>query len=321
MTGAVMRAVEIAGPGTARIVSVPKPEPGAGEVRVRIEGCGVCGSNGPVWQGRPWFEYPLPAGSPGHEGWGVVDAVGDGVTGLAQGERVALLSQHAFAEYDVASANSVAALPPALDGLPFPGEALGCAVNVFRRSGITGGQTVAVVGIGFLGAIVTALAVKAGARVIAISRRDFALDIARQYGAAEALTFGDPGVQARVQELTDGGGCDVVVEAVGMQGPLDTAAQLTKERGRLIIAGYHQDGLRTVDMQLWNWRGLDVINAHERDPAVYMEGLRAAVAAVASGTLDPRPLLTHRFTLDRIDGALHSMEARPAGFLKALVTL
>ena len=71
-------------------------------------------------------------------------------------------------------------LPAALDGVPFPGEPLGCAINIFRRSDIEAGQTVAIVGIGFLGALLTQLAAHAGARVIAISRRPFALDVARR---------------------------------------------------------------------------------------------------------------------------------------------
>jgi len=49
----------------------------------------------------------------------------------------------------------------------------------------------------------------------------------------------------------------------------------------MIVAGYHQGGLRQVNMQLWNWRGLDVINAHERDPAVYLQGMQAAVDLIA----------------------------------------
>jgi threonine dehydrogenase-like Zn-dependent dehydrogenase len=89
----------------------------------------------------------------------------------------------------------------------------------------------------------------------------------------------------------------------------------------LIVAGYHQDGLRQVNMQLWNWRGIDVINAHERDPAIYLRGMREAVEAVASGTLDPAPLYTHRFPLDRLGDALDATRDRPDGFLKALVTV
>jgi threonine dehydrogenase-like Zn-dependent dehydrogenase len=74
-------------------------------------------------------------------------------------------------------------------------------------------------------------------------------------------------------------------------------------------------------MQLWNWRGLDVVNAHERDPKLYVEGIREAVEAVASGRLDPGPLYTHRFPLDQLDAALDATRDRPEGFLKALVAL
>ena len=122
-----------------------------------------------------------------------------------------------------------------------------------------------------------------------------------------------------VKELTGGEGADRVFEAVGQQWPLDLAGELTRVRGRLLIAGYHQDGRRSVDMQLWNWRGLDVVNAHERDPSVYLEGMREAVAAVAAGRLDPRPLYTHRFRLDQLGEAMEALRNRPDGFLKALV--
>jgi threonine dehydrogenase-like Zn-dependent dehydrogenase len=123
----------------------------------------------------------------------------------------------------------------------------------------------------------------------------------------------------QVKELTDGALCDRAIEAVGMQWPLDLAAELTRERGRLVVAGYHQGGPRQVNMQLWNWRGLDVINAHERDPAIYVQGMREAVDAVSSGRLDPGPLCTHRFPLDRLGEALDATRDRPDGFLKALV--
>ncbi len=73
-------------------------------------------------------------------------------------------------------------------------------------------------------------------------------------------------------------------------------------------------------MQLWNWRGLDVINAHERDPAVYVQGIREAVDAVSEGRLDPTPLMTHEFPLERLGEALDATRDRPDGFLKALVT-
>jgi len=317
-----MKAAVIAAPKGARVENVLKPEPGPGQLRVKLEGCGVCGSNLPTWEGREWFKYPLTPGAPGHEGWGVVDAVGPGVQGFRLGDRVATLSSSAYAEYDVVNVDSAVVLPPALHGKPFPGEPLGCAMNIFRRSDIQPGQTVAIIGIGFLGALVTRLAANAGARVIAITRRPFALELARKFGASECIPMDDHWkIIDRVKQLTGGQLCERVIEVVGEQWPLDLAAELTRERGRLIIAGYHQDGPRQVNMQLWNWRGLDVINAHERDPKVYLEGIRLAVDAVASGKLDPSPLYTHTFKLDELNQAFEAMKKRPDGFLKALITL
>jgi threonine dehydrogenase-like Zn-dependent dehydrogenase len=317
-----MRAAVLTGAGQVTIEDVERPEPGPGQVRVRLEGCGVCASNLTPWSGPEWMQFPTKPGDLGHEAWGVVDSVGEGVEGLTVGDRVAALSYRAYAEYDVADAASVVRLPEALAGKPFPGEPLGCAMNIFRRSDIRAGQTVAIVGIGFLGAILIRLATDAGARVIAVSRRPYSLDVARAFGAAETIAMDDHhGIIGRVKDLTDGVFCDRVIEAVGKQWPLDLSAELTRERGKLIVAGYHQDGPRQVNMWLWNWRGLDVINAHERDPKVYIEGMREAVDAVASGRLDPGPLYTHTYPLDRLGEALDATRDRPDGFLKALVTL
>jgi threonine dehydrogenase-like Zn-dependent dehydrogenase len=72
-------------------------------------------------------------------------------------------------------------------------------------------------------------------------------------------------------------------------------------------------------MALWNWRGLDVVNAHERDPAVYVRGVREAAAEVAAGRLDPAPLYTHEYALGDIGDAFATAIERPHGFLKALV--
>jgi threonine dehydrogenase-like Zn-dependent dehydrogenase len=315
-----MRAAVIVAPREIRVETVPLPEPGIGQVRIRVEGCGVCHSNLPLWEGRDWFKYPLSAGNPGHEGWGRVDAAGPEVRDLTPGRRVAFLSSTAFAEYDVVSGDALVPLPPALEGQPFPGEPLGCAMNIFRRSEIRAGQTVAVVGVGFLGALLCRLASQAGARVIALARRPFAQRIARDYGAEIVIPMDDRGrAVEEVRELTAGRLCERAIECAGAQRPLDLAGELTGERGRLVIAGFHQDGPRQVNLFLWNWRGLDVVNAHERDPREYLEGMRMAIDAVASGQIDPRPLYTHEFPLARVGEAFEAVRTRPDGFLKALV--
>jgi len=317
-----MRAAILTAPGRIDVTGAPLPEPQPGEVRLRLEGCGVCASNLEPWAGLPWLTYPGEAGGLGHEGWGRVDAVGEGVATLAVGDRVAALSYRSFADYDVAAADRVAKLPAALDGQPFPGEPLGCAFNIFRRSDIRAGQTVAIIGIGFLGAVLTKLASDAGARVIAISRRQESLDLATHYGAAETIPMHDHWqIIEQVKALTGEAMCERVIEAVGKQWPLDLATALIGFGGRLVVAGYHQDGPRQVNMQEWNWKGIDVINAHERDPAVQMQGLHEAIDAVASGRLDPARLYTHRFPLERLGEALDATRDKPAGFVKALVEL
>ncbi len=315
-----MTSAVLAAPRTVATIDVERPEPGPGEIRVRVEGSGVCASNLEVWAGQPWFRYPLEPGAPGHEGWGRVDALGPGVAGPAVGTPVVFLSGRAYAPYDVARADAVVPLPASVAAAPFPGEAFGCAMNIFRRSDVRAGDAVAIVGIGFLGAVLTRLASVAGARVIAIGRRPFALDLARRLDAVETIAFGDRAdVAARVAELTAGIGCPRVVEAVGRQDALDLATDLTAEGGRLVIAGYHQDGPRRVDMQLWNWRGLDVVNAHERDPRVVVDGMRRAIDVVERGILDPARFVTHRFPLAALGDALAATASRPDGFLKAVV--
>lgn len=311
----------ISGPGKVRLEKAATGVTGARQVKVQLEGCGVCGSNLPVWQGRPWFKYPLEAGAPGHEGWGIVDEVGSEVGSVRAGDRVAVLSYHAFGEVEVTDESQVIPLPNTLTGMDFPGEALGCAMNVFQRADIRLGQVIAVVGVGFLGSLLIQLATAAGATVIAVSRRHASLESAKRMGAKHIIPLEDHrGVIEEISRITSGNMCARVIESTGYQSPLDLAGELCAERGKLVIAGYHQDGLRQVNMQLWNWRGLDVVNAHERDPQVYIKGMKSAVDAIAAGNLDPSSLYTHRFRLRDLSDAFDLLSNRTDRFMKALVT-
>lgn len=315
-----MKAAVLTGPRSIEIREVALPTPGPGEVRVRLEGCGVCASNVTPWSGPEWMRFPSGPGDLGHEGWGTVEAIASDVHDLKEGDRVTTLFHNSYAEFDVGPAGHLVPLPGALGRMPFPGEPLGCAVNVIGRAAVRPGQTVAVIGLGFMGLLLVRLAVLAGAKVLAIGRKAEARERALGLGAALAISPEDEeGLIERIAKETDGRLCDCVIEATGSQRPLDVAAQLTATRGRLVIAGYHQDAPRLVDMQLWNWRGLDVVNAHERDPAIYLKGIREAVRLVADGSLDPMPLYTHTLPLDRLNDALALAADRPAGFVKALV--
>jgi len=317
-----MIAAVLTHPKTFKLQNAPIPEIKDNDIRIRVEGCGVCSSSIPLWEGREWFQYPQGIGSPGHEGWGRVDAVGDQVSNFKTGDRVAFLSFHSYAEYDVAKENSIVKLAPSIGDQPFPGEPLGCAMNIFDRSDINEGDIVAIIGIGFLGALLCQLAKKKGARVIAISRRQYSLDFASKYGADEVISLTSTWeVANKVAEITGGAFCSRVIEATGKQQAIDVATELVAEGGRLIIAGYHQDGLRQVNLQKWNWKGIDVINAHERQAYKYLNGMKKAVDAVANKILDPSLLYTEVLSMDQLNRGFELTAERPDGFMKALIKI
>jgi threonine dehydrogenase-like Zn-dependent dehydrogenase len=319
-TETVMKAAVITEPGKVQIREFPLPVPGQDQVRIRLQGSGVCASNIPVFEGRPWFNYPLAPGEPGHEGWGIIDAVGNAVTALEPGQRVCFLSQRAYATHDIAQADQIVPLPGNLDDIDFPGEPLGCVMNIFSRSEVGPGHTVAITGLGFLGLLLTQLCKSAGARVIAISRRPFSLEAAKICGADDLIIMDDHWkIIEMVKKLTSDNLCDRVIEATGIEWPLNLSIEITRTRGKLIVAGYHQDGMRQVNMQMLNWRGIDMINAHERDPREYLKGMKKAIEAVEEGLMNPRPLYSHRLHLDDISTAFDHLIKRPDGFIKALI--
>jgi NADPH:quinone reductase len=315
------RAAVVVAPQRVEIHEVVIPRAKPGQVRVRITHCGVCASNIPAWQGRPWFKYPLSSGALGHEALGVIDDVGIGVTGWEEGDRVAYIGERGYAECETVNAEALFRLPEDTGETLFLAEPLACAMNVFRRAGIRRGDTVAILGVGFLGALLTQLVINVGARVIAVGRRDSSVTPATIFGAESIVSVDSSAIIEGIDSKTAGRMCDVVIEATGHQEPLDLAAHLTRVRGRMVIAGYHQDGLRQVNMQMWNWRGLDVINAHERDPLVYLDGMDLAKRSVAEGRLTTNRLITHRFPLDELGTALSLAAERPAGFIKAVIEL
>lgn len=319
----VMQSAVITGPQQVEMQSTAVPEPAADEVRIRLEGCGLCASDLPVWEGRDWFSYPREPGNPGHEAWGIVDAVGKDVKTVHQGYRVTGLFYNSYAEYDITKETEVVELPVSFSDKPFPGEPLGCAMNIFRRSGIERTDTVAIIGTGWIGSLLVQLANKTGSRVIALSRRNSSLQKARELGADFTWSLKnnpEQDVISKIENITEGDFCDCVIETAGKQETLDLAGKLAAIRGTLVVAGYHQDGHRNVDMQLWNWRGLDVINAHERDPSMYVQGIRKAIKKISRGGLDPYPLITHSFPLEEIGKAFEMQQQKPEGFTKALIT-
>lgn len=299
-----MRAAQLVGPRELQIVEVADPTPGPGEVLVRLRACGVCASDLNAWRGVAGIEYPLPPGAPGHETWGEV--VGEGVEGLSAGQAVTGLLWNGLAEFGVARAENLVAVEA-----PLLGEPLACAINVIRRAGLA--DQLAFVGFGYLAAVCAQL-LPTGMRWIALSRRGESRTLALALGAQAAYSF-----EQIPAELWDS--LPLVIECAGVQQTLDVGTWLTAYGGRLVIAGYHADGPRTVDMQSWNWKGIDVINAHDRRPAVFVRALHDGLRLIAERGLNLSALHTHEYELDHAAAAFQAAEHHPSGFVKGLVRL
>jgi threonine dehydrogenase-like Zn-dependent dehydrogenase len=156
--------------------------------------------------------------------------------------------------------------------------------------------------------------------VIALYRRPSALALAETYGVEDAILVEDPAAAiARTRERTGGRMCDRVIGAVGQNWPLEFASSFLAENARLVVAGYHLDGASAGDLRIDNWKNVDVISAHERDPRHFRDVISAGIEAVASGAIDLAPLLTHSYPIERIGEAFEAQTNRPDGFLKAIV--
>src|SRR5690606_11771643 len=220
------KAAVIDKPGSITFVEIPKAQCKENELLVKMEGVGLCASNIPVWEGREWFTYPMSPGTPGHEGWGTIEQLGALVEDFEIGQRVAVLQGNAFAEYVTVPANDVVIIPPELNGLPFPGEPLGCLMNILERADIYKGQTVAIIGLGFIGLGLVKLCKQKGAKVVALSRRNFSLQSAAHEADLCIRMEDHYQIKDTINEFTGGNGCDRVIECTGKQWPLDLASEI-----------------------------------------------------------------------------------------------
>lgn len=297
-----MKAVSLTRARTVDLVDVPPPTPAAGQILVKVLACGVCGSDLNAWRGVPGISYPMAPGLPGHEVFGQVAGSDRYVTGLLTA---------GFAEYALADVAHLVDLPNS-DGSILLGEPLACAAGVVHRSRIARDLSAALVGFGYLAALIVQLLQPRPRRWIALSRRASARQLALDLGAEAAYDYG--GVPTTLWDSFD-----VVIEAAGVQETLDYATWLVRPAGRLVVAGYHADGPRTVNMQSWNWKGIDVVNAHERDPNVSLRHLRTGLRESGGRQLNLDQLVTHEWPLDRAAEALAAVENHPDDYVKGVI--
>ncbi len=259
----------------------------------------------------------------GHEVVGEVVEVGEEVEDSRPQMVVTGLVSQGFAEYAVAPHTHLVPVP---EGVPYEfalGEPLSCVISAVRRTPLELGDTVAIVGVGFMGLLtLQAIRLRGPARIIAVDTREEALELAKSLGADEVYIPQEIPSRLKMvhwENLGRGFGVDVAVEASGTQAALTLASEIVREHGTLSIVGYHQDGPRTIDMQLWNWKAISVVNAHERRVDFQMDCMRRGLNLLKAGKITMEPLITHRYSLDQVDQAFTDLETKPKGFIKGII--
>jgi NADPH2:quinone reductase len=312
-------------PGRLSIAQRPDPEPGPGEIVVRVAACGMCGTDLHIAAGEfPPTPYPIV---PGHEFAGEVAAVGPGVEQLAEGDLVAvdpsLFCGHcdfcriqrgnlcrnwnaigdtvdgAFAELVRAPARNAYLLPDGIDGRTGAlVEPISCAVHGMRRLAPEPGEAILVTGAGTMGLILLQLARRDGAaRVVVVDRNEERLGRARELGASAVHTSV---ADARGEvEL----GFDSVIDATGVPPVIEQGLDAVRRGGKLMVFGVAPDDARVPisPFRVYN----DEITVLGSMAVLYT--FQPAIELLRAGAVDAGALLTHCFALDDFEAALETM--------------
>lgn len=293
-----MRAVrihELIGPQGLRVDEVPTPNAAAGHVRIDVRAAGV---NFPdILQTRGQYQFkPTPPFSPGGEVAGVIGAIGDGVTGLKVGDRVAATVIYgAYAEQIVVPELACVKLPDAVSFEVGAATLLTYATTLHAlsdRAALQRGNTLLVLGAaGGVGIAAVELGALMGARVIAAASSADKLAFCREHGASEAIDYSKEELKDRIKSLTNGNGVDVVYDPVG--GSLaEQALRGTAWEGRYLVIGFASGEIPKIPLNLVLLKGCQIVGVFwgsfaMREPAKNRAHCEQIFAWVAEGKLKP----------------------------------
>ena len=336
-----MKAVRVFAGGDIRLVEVAMPVPARGEVRIRVEAVGICGTDTEIVGGNMAYytaglaRYPVTIG---HEWTGIIDAVGEGVQGLLQGQRVVgevsigcmtcptcqsgayhrcskrtetgvMNRDGGMAEYLVLPAWAVHPVPPALDVRAAALiEPTAIAYNAVRLGGVAPGRRVLIVGDGPIGLLILQVAKALGGEGIVLCGADTRrLELARSLGAA-AIDARENGFPEQIVAALEGERPEIVLEASGSIGGVETAIALSAPGATIVLQGLLG---RMPD------RGIDldriVVNDLCLRGALGSPGIWPQVVdLVASGRVDPALLVTHDFPMQDFANAFDLVRSREA---------
>lgn len=339
-----MKAVVYEAPTRFAVETLPTPEPGPGEVRVAMRATGVCGTDLHINDGTFFASFPL---TPGHEPYGVVDALGDGVEGLEVGGRVAVNGNSGcgrcefcarrrpllcrelralgvtgpggFAEFMLAPAGQCFPIDDLGHDAAVMVEPTACAVHGLETLELRPGSDALLFGAGPTGLMLAQLlAANGAARVTVAAPTAFKLDVARALGADETVQVPRDDaaeVERRLREVAPDG-FDVVVDATGAASVSQLAVALAKDGGTVLWYGVtHPDDRVAVSPYDVYRRELTIKGSFAQ-----VSSFPQAIAALRSGRVRTDGVVTHRFALDDFAGALAAVRS-DASCLKAVVEL
>jgi NADPH2:quinone reductase len=305
-----MKAVlsEVVGPPESLVVrDIPMPEPGKGEVRVKVHAAGVNFPDTLIIEDKYQFKPPRPF-SPGGEAAGLVDAVGEGVTAVKPGDRVIAMTGHgAFAEYLIAGESRVI---PIVGDMPFDVAAgftmtYGTSHHALKqRARLQPGETVLVLGAaGGVGLTAVELAKVMGAKVIAAASTDEKLELCRQYGADETINYSTEDLREGIKRTTGGKGPDVIYDPIGDK-YAEPAFRSIAWNGRYLVIGFAAGEIPKLPLNLALIKGASIVGVFwgaftAIEPKVHAANMHELLTWYAEGKLKPH--VSEHFSLD--DGA------------------
>ena len=254
-----MKAIQIneaGGPEVLKLVELPIPEPGPGQVLIRIEATGVNFVEIYFRKGIYKASFPL---IPGSEAAGTVEELGPGVTGFAAGDAVASTSvMGAYAEYALVPAAQLVKVPTALS-LESAAAAMlqGMTAHYLACSTypLKSGETALVhAGAGGVGLLLTQMAARIGARIISTVSTPAKAELSREAGAAEVINYSQQDFEAEVKRITGGKGVDVVYDSVGKT-TFDKSLNCLRPRGMMVLFGASSGPVPLFDLQQLNSKG------------------------------------------------------------------
>lgn len=314
-----MRAVmckEFGGLENLGVEDVATPVPGPGEVCIDIAAAGVNFADTLLVAGKYQVKPDLPF-SPGLEIAGVVATIGDGVKGLAVGDRVAaMLDYGGFAEAAVAPAFRVFPIPDTMDfvtAAAFPVAYGTSHVGLRRRANLAKGETLLVHGAaGGVGLTAVEIGKVLGATVIATARGTDKLAVAQDHGADHCIDYGSEDIRDRVLEITGGRGADVIFDPVGGD-VFDASRRCVAWEGRILVIGFASGRIPELPVNHALVKNYAVVGFYwgaylKHDPAVIRDSFAELFDWYAAGRL--RPHVSHRLPLAEAAHALDLIRTR-----------